>query len=73
MSEANNKVPGYPPEIFDFIGGSGSYVFDRSQVWNNFSLNVFRTTTPLTASSFPSLGITLLSLRDISPVRGIAV
>ena len=27
-SEANNKVPGYPLEIFDFVGGSGSYISD---------------------------------------------
>ena len=26
MSEANNKVPGYPLEIFDFVSGSGSYI-----------------------------------------------
>ena len=25
MSEANNKVPGHPLEIFDFVSGSGSY------------------------------------------------
>ena len=32
MSEANNKVPGHPPEIFDFVGGSGSYISDRVAV-----------------------------------------
>ena len=26
MSAANNKVPGYPLEIFDFVSGSGSYI-----------------------------------------------
>ena len=26
MSEANNKVPGHPLEIFDFVSGSGSYI-----------------------------------------------
>ena len=31
MSEANNKVPGYPLKIFDFVSGSGSYIiFSRS-------------------------------------------
>ena len=26
MSEANNKVPGYPLKIVDFVSGSGSYI-----------------------------------------------
>ena len=26
MSEANNKVPGHPLKIFDFVSGSGSYI-----------------------------------------------
>jgi len=26
MSGANNKVPGDPLEIFDFVSGSGSYI-----------------------------------------------
>ncbi len=26
MSAANNKVLGYPLEIFDFVSGSGSYI-----------------------------------------------
>ena len=26
MSEANNKVPGYPLKFFDFVSGSGSYI-----------------------------------------------
>ena len=26
MGAANNKVPGYPLEIFDFVSGSGSYI-----------------------------------------------
>ena len=31
MSEANNKVPGHPLKIFDFVSGSGSYIiFSRS-------------------------------------------
>ena len=39
-STASSKVPGYPPEIFDFVGGSGSYISDRgvtdsSPVWGN--------------------------------------
>ena len=46
-------------------------ISDRSQVRNNFSLNLFRTTTPPTGSSCSFLAITLLSLRDISPVRGL--
>ena len=29
-SEASNKVPGYPLEIFDFVSGSGSYISDRN-------------------------------------------
>ena len=32
MSEANNKVPGHPLKIFDFVSGSGSYIiFSRSE------------------------------------------
>ena len=31
MSEANNKVPGHPLEIFDFVSGSGSYIIFAMQ------------------------------------------
>ena len=31
MSEANNKVPGHPLEIFDFVSGSGSYIILRQR------------------------------------------
>ena len=32
MSEANNKVPGHPLKIFDFVSGSGSYIiFSQSE------------------------------------------
>ena len=34
MSEANNKVPGYPLEIFDFVSGSGSYIMLAKQVYH---------------------------------------
>ena len=30
MSEANNKVPGHPLKIFDFVSGSSSY-YERSE------------------------------------------
>ena len=40
MSEANNKVPGHPLKIFDFVSGSGSYIiFLRSE---NISYGVSR-------------------------------
>ena len=51
----------------------GDYVSDRSQVREHLSLCYFCTTTSLTGSSCSYLAVTLLSLRDISPVRGIAV
>ena len=38
MSAANNKVPGYPLEIFDFVSGSGSYII--------FALQIYHTATP---------------------------
>ena len=34
MSEANNKVPGHPLEIFDFVSGSGSYIILAWQVYH---------------------------------------
>ena len=34
MSAANNKVPGYPLEIFDFVSGSGSYIMLAKQVYH---------------------------------------
>jgi len=34
MSAANNKVPGYPLEIFDFVSGSGSYIILAKQVYH---------------------------------------
>ena len=34
MSAANNKVPGYPLEIFDFVSGSGSYIIFAKQVYH---------------------------------------
>ena len=34
MSEANNKVPGRPLEIFDFVSGSGSYIILAWQVYH---------------------------------------
>jgi len=34
MSVANNKVPGYPLEIFDFVSGSGSYIMLAKQVYH---------------------------------------
>ena len=34
MSAANNKVPGYPLEIFDFVSGSGSYIIFAAQVYH---------------------------------------
>ena len=34
MSEANNKVPGHPLEIFDFVSGSGSYIMLAKQVYH---------------------------------------
>ena len=32
MSEANNKVPGHPLEIFDFVSGSGSYIIRQRRI-----------------------------------------
>ena len=32
MSAANNKVPGHPLEIFDFVSGSGSYIIFAKQM-----------------------------------------
>ena len=34
MSAANNKVPGYPLEIFDFVSGSGSYIMLAKQAYH---------------------------------------
>ena len=34
MSEANNKVPGYPLKIFDFVSGSGSYIIFALQIYH---------------------------------------
>ena len=34
MSAANNKVPGYPLEIFDFVSGSGSYIIFAEQIYH---------------------------------------
>ncbi len=34
MSEANNKVPGHPLKIFDFVSGSGSYIMLAEQVYH---------------------------------------
>ena len=34
MSAANNKVPGYPLEIFDFVSGSGSYIIFAKQIYH---------------------------------------
>ena len=34
MSAANNKVPGYPLEIFDFVSGSGSYIIFATQIYH---------------------------------------
>ena len=34
MSEANNKVPGHPLEIFDFVSGSGSYIIFAEQIYH---------------------------------------
>ena len=34
MSEANNKVPGHPLEIFDFVSGSGSYIIFATQIYH---------------------------------------
>ena len=34
MSVANNKIPGYPLEIFDFVSGSGSYIMLAKQVYH---------------------------------------
>ena len=31
MSEANNKVPGHPLKIFDFVSGSGSYIVSHKR------------------------------------------
>ena len=48
-------------------------ISDRSQVREHLSLCYFCTTTSPTGSSCSYLAVTLLSLRDISPVRGISV
>ena len=48
-------------------------ISDQSQVREHLSLCYFCTTTSLTCSSCSYLAVTLLSLRDISPVRGISV
>ena len=48
-------------------------ISDRSQVREHLNLCYFCTTTSLTDSSCSHLAVTLLSLRDISPVRGISV
>ena len=45
-------------------------ISDRSQVREHLSLCYFCTTTSSTGSSCSYLAVTLLSLRDISPVRG---
>ena len=34
MSEANNKVPGNPLKIFDFVSGSGSYIILAKQIYH---------------------------------------
>ena len=34
MSEANNKVPGHPLKIFDFVSGSGSYIIFATQIYH---------------------------------------
>ena len=34
MSGANNKVPGHPLKIFDFVSGSGSYIMLAKQVYH---------------------------------------
>ena len=34
MSAANNKVPGYSLEIFDFVRGLGSYIMLAKQVYH---------------------------------------
>ena len=48
-------------------------ISDRSQVREHLSLCYICTTTSPTGSSCSYLAVTLLSLRDISPVRGISV
>ena len=48
-------------------------ISDRSQVREHLSLCYFCTTTSSTGSSCSYLAVTLLSLRDISPARGISV
>ena len=48
-------------------------ISDRSQVRALFKIYDYCTVTPSTGSSYSFLAITLLSLRDISPVRGITV
>ena len=42
MSEANNKVPGYPLEIFDFVSGSGSYIIFAAQIYHAASRISYR-------------------------------
>ena len=37
-SAASNKVPGHPPQIFDLVGGSGSYFTVREA--NDFTKGV---------------------------------
>ena len=34
MSAANNKVLGYPLEIFNFVSGSGSYIIFAQQIYH---------------------------------------
>ena len=34
MSGANNKVPGHPLEIFDFVSGSGSYIIFAEPIYH---------------------------------------
>ena len=40
MSEANNKVPGHPLEIFDFVSGSGSYIMLAKQVYHTVTPHI---------------------------------
>ena len=42
MSAANNKVPGYPLEIFDFVSGSGSYIIFATQIYHTASRISYR-------------------------------
>ena len=43
MSTANNKVPGYPLEIFDFVSGSGSYIIFAGQIYHTACRISYRT------------------------------